>query len=77
MSWTFVEHDELTPPERRAQIEAWLGATGEPYQVNLYGGTSHGFATRANVSDPRQKYAKETAFYQAVRWFDAWAAGDL
>jgi hypothetical protein len=42
------------------------------YQMSLYGGTSHGFAVRANVTDPEQKFAKETAFLQAVRWFDNW-----
>lgn len=63
------------PPARRAQIEALLQATTQEYQVSLYGGTDHGFGVRANISDPRQKFGKEAAFYQAVRWFDAWAAG--
>ncbi len=64
-------------PSRRSLIEAMLGNTGQPYQVNLYGGTSHGFGVRANVSDPEQKFGKEAAFYQAVRWFNAWAGGAL
>jgi dienelactone hydrolase len=67
----------MIPPAKLAQIEDLLRATGQPYQVNFYSGTSHGFATRANISDPEQKYGKETAFYQAVRWIDAWAAGNL
>jgi hypothetical protein len=54
-----------------------LANTSQPYQVNLYGGTSHGFGVRANVSDPEQKFGKEAAFYQAVRWFNVWAGGTL
>lgn len=60
------------PPERRGQIEAILLQTGQPYQVSLYGGTSHGFAVRANISNPVEKFGKEAAFVQATRWFDTW-----
>lgn len=72
-----AETDAMLLPERRSQIEAMLVDTAQPYQVNLYSGTSHGFGVRGNVSDPQQKFGKETAFYQAVRWFDAWAGGAL
>ncbi|KAK4149539.1 dienelactone hydrolase family-domain-containing protein [Chaetomidium leptoderma] len=72
-----AETDAMLLPERRPQMEAMLADTTQPYQFNLYGGTSHGFGVRGNVSDPRQKFGKETAFYQAVRWFDAWAGGAL
>ncbi|TDZ35469.1 Hydrolase tropI [Colletotrichum spinosum] len=68
-----AETDNLMSPARRAEVEALLGATGQPFSLALYGGTSHGFGVRANVSDPRQKFGKEEAFFQAVRFFDAWA----
>lgn len=60
------------PPERRAQVEAQLQKTGLAFSLSLYGGTSHGFGVRANMSDPKQKFGKESAFFQAVRWFDTW-----
>jgi dienelactone hydrolase len=63
----------MLTPERRFAIEGLLQATGEPYSVALYGGTQHGFGVRADVSDPKQKFAKEEAFFQAVRFFDSWA----
>ncbi|KAL2181140.1 dienelactone hydrolase family-domain-containing protein [Thermothelomyces heterothallicus CBS 202.75] len=72
-----AESDTTMSPERRSQIEALLADTKKPYQVNLYSGTSHGFGVRANVSDPQQKFGKESAFWQAVRWFEAWAGGAL
>jgi len=62
--------DELFTAAARAEAEAVLAGVGQPYQVNLYSGTQHGFGVRANMSDPQQKYAKEQAFLQAVRWFD-------
>lgn len=63
----------MLTPERRFAIEGLLQATGEAYSVALYSGTQHGFGVRADVSDPKQKFAKEEAFFQAVRFFDSWA----
>lgn len=70
---TIVDHDTEMPVERRHAIEAQLGAAGEPYSLALYSGTQHGFGVSANVSDPQQRFAKEDAFFQAVRWFESWA----
>lgn len=61
------------PPGRRAEVESLLGQSGQPFLLTLYGGTSHGFGVRANISDPRQKFGKEEAFLQAVRFFNNWA----
>ncbi|KAK1689599.1 dienelactone hydrolase [Colletotrichum godetiae] len=68
-----AETDNLMTPARRAEVEALLGETGQPFSLAVYGGTSHGFGVRANISDPRQKFGKEEAFFQAVRFFDTWA----
>jgi len=65
-----AENDGMMSPARRAEIEALLATSKQPYQVNLYSGTNHGFGVRANVSIPVQKFGKEGAFLQAVRWFD-------
>jgi len=72
-----AENDTMLLPARRSQVEALLLNTKQPYQLDLYSGTNHGFGVRANVSNPQEKFGKETAFYQAVRWFDAWAGGAL
>ncbi|KAL2209577.1 alpha/beta-hydrolase [Sarocladium strictum] len=68
-----AEEDSITPAERRRQIEDLLLETEQPYQMALYSGTQHGFGVRANISDPEQKFGKETAFVQAVHWFNTWA----
>ncbi|PKS09939.1 hypothetical protein jhhlp_004562 [Lomentospora prolificans] len=68
-----AENDSMLPPERRAEIEGLLRKAAIPYQVSLYSGTNHGFGVRANISNPQEKFAKEAAFFQAVRWFEQWA----
>ncbi|KAK4160412.1 protein AIM2 [Cladorrhinum sp. PSN259] len=65
-----ADRDDLLNATARASMEALLLQTGQRYQVNTYGGTPHGFAVRANLSVESEKYAKEEAFVQAVRWFD-------
>ena len=65
-----AEVDSMMSAARRAEIEALLAKTAQPYQISLYSGTSHGFGVRANISVPVQKIGKEEAFLQAVRWFD-------
>ncbi|KAK4225177.1 protein AIM2 [Podospora fimiseda] len=65
-----ADHDELLNATVRVRFEELLGQTGERYQINVYGGTTHGFAVRGDQNVPSQKYGKEEAFVQAVRWFD-------
>lgn len=68
-----AETDALMSAARRNEIQTILQQTGTTYSIALYSGTSHGFGVRANISDPEQKFGKEEAFFQAVRWFDVWA----
>lgn len=67
-----AETDSMLNAARRGEVEKLLVGAKVPYQVSLYSGTSHGFGVRANVSVPVQKFGKEEAFLQAVRWFDQW-----
>lgn len=65
-----AETDAIFPTEKRHESEAILKDTGYPYQINLYSGVEHGFAVRADLSNPVTKYAKESAFIQALQWFE-------
>ncbi|KAK4185048.1 protein AIM2 [Podospora australis] len=67
-----AETDNTLTPAQRLNLEAKLSESKQPFRVSLYSGTAHGFAVRANISDPIQKFGKEEAFLQAVRWFDHW-----
>ncbi|KAH6624168.1 Alpha/Beta hydrolase protein [Chaetomium sp. MPI-SDFR-AT-0129] len=65
-----ADNDTLFTAEARAAAEQDLFGVGQRYQVNLYSGTEHGFGVRVDLTDEQQKYAKEEAFVQAVKWFD-------
>ncbi|KAI3326984.1 dienelactone hydrolase [Xylariaceae sp. AK1471] len=65
--------DYSLPPDLRHQVESLLmNNTNQEYELALYGRAPHGFGVRVNNSDPRQVYAKEEAFFQAIRWFETW-----
>lgn len=55
---------------KRHESEEILDKKDVPYQINLYADVEHGFSVRCDMSKPRQKFAKEQAFSQAVAWFD-------
>lgn len=61
--------DEIFTTEQRQETEAKLAQNKATYQINLFGGMEHGFAVRGDMEDPKQKFAKEQAFYQAITWF--------
>ncbi|KAF2734351.1 alpha/beta-hydrolase [Polyplosphaeria fusca] len=66
------ELDDTFNATARHAAEAILQSKNATYQLNLYSGAPHGFAVRPNLSVPRQKYAKDASYFQAVRWFEAW-----
>ncbi|CAB4254832.1 similar to Saccharomyces cerevisiae YAL049C AIM2 Cytoplasmic protein involved in mitochondrial function or organization [Maudiozyma barnettii] len=65
-----AETDPVFAPELRKLTEEKLKEIGSRYQIDLFSGTSHGFAVRGDLSDPQVLYAKEKAFYDQVYWFD-------
>lgn len=71
LSIAAAETDQIFPAEKRHKSEEILKETKQPYQINLYSGVSHGFAVRGDLSNQVEKYAKETAFVQALQWFEA------
>jgi dienelactone hydrolase len=75
LSIAAAEVDEIFPAEKRYKSEEILSKIKVPFQINLFSGTSHGFAVRADLSKKEQKWAKERAFFQAVDWFDEHLAG--
>lgn len=65
-----TETDSIFPASKRHESEEILAKTGQPYQINLFGGVEHGFAVRGHISKPIIRFAKEAAFTQAVAWFN-------
>jgi dienelactone hydrolase len=70
LSIAAAESDRIFTTELRHQTEAKLAEIKATYQISLFGGMEHGFSMRSNLKDPKQKFAKEQAFHQAVSWFN-------
>ncbi|KAJ5935030.1 Dienelactone hydrolase [Penicillium verhagenii] len=70
LSISAAEIDSAFPAKLRHESEEILAKTGQEWQINLFSGVVHGFAVRADLSDSKQKWAKEQAFCQAVTWFN-------
>ena len=71
-----AETDHIFPAAKRRETEDLLADMKIPYQITLYSDVVHGFAVRADVSQKRNKFAKEAAFLQHVQWFDEYLKGD-
>lgn len=63
-------NDFVFTNDKRHESEHILDGRDLPWQINVFSDVEHGFSMRCDLSKPRQKYAKEQAFYQAVAWFD-------
>jgi dienelactone hydrolase len=68
--WQSPEVDQIFTTQLRHESEGTLIKTGQPWQINLFSGVSHGFAVRADLSNKHNKFTKEQAFCQAVVWFN-------
>ncbi|KAJ5156308.1 hypothetical protein N7492_009111 [Penicillium capsulatum] len=65
-----AQTDSIFTTQLRHESEETLIKAGQPWQINLFSGVSHGFAVRGDLNDKTQKWAKEQAFCQAVAWFN-------
>jgi dienelactone hydrolase len=65
-----VVRDIVFTSAKRHESEEILDKLDVPHQINLFSDVEHGFAVRCDLSKPRQKFAKEQVFAQAVAWFD-------
>ncbi|KAK3058174.1 hypothetical protein LTR09_001252 [Extremus antarcticus] len=75
LSIAAAETDQIFPAEKRRETEDILKEHDIPYQLCLYSDVEHGFAVKADLSNKRQKFAKEAAFLQHVQWFDEYVKG--
>jgi dienelactone hydrolase len=70
LSIAAAETDGIFPAELRRKVEDVLMEKKLTYESVLYGGVEHGFAVRTDLSVKEKKFAKEGAYFQAVRWLD-------
>lgn len=69
LSISAAEIDTIFTTDKRHASEVILIKTNVPWEIDLYGAVSHGFAVRGDLKDEKLRYAMEAAFEQAVRWF--------
>lgn len=77
MSIAFGQLDGSNTPANRSNIESIFSAGNKTFQTALYAQAEHGFAVRTNLTDKRKAFAQESAYVQAVRWFDAWVKDEI
>lgn len=64
-----AQTDPIFPAELRHQTEEALIKTKVRFQIDLFGGVSHGFAARGDDKDPVQRYAMDKALADQIQWF--------
>ncbi|KZS88990.1 alpha/beta-hydrolase [Sistotremastrum niveocremeum HHB9708] len=60
--------DQLCPAESRHVAEEILTKKEHKYVAQLFGGVHHGFGTRADITNPYEKWVKE----ECAKGFEAW-----
>ncbi|KAJ7666994.1 Alpha/Beta hydrolase protein [Mycena polygramma] len=69
-----AESDFTFPAEFRRRAEDILVEVKAQYQVQLFSGVSHGFATRGDSAQPDNRYAKEESARGIIGWFTRFTA---
>ncbi|KAJ6516862.1 Alpha/Beta hydrolase protein [Mycena vitilis] len=64
-----AETDHTFPADFRRRAEDILVEKKAQYQVQLFSGVSHGFATRGDSEQPDNRYAKEESARGIIGWF--------
>ncbi|PNY30080.1 Uncharacterized protein TCAP_00010 [Tolypocladium capitatum] len=67
---TIPVRDVVFTTAKRHESEEILDKLDVTYQINMFSDVEHSFSVRCDLSKPRQKFAKEQAFVQAVSRFN-------
>jgi len=68
-----AETDFAFPTEARRQAEDILAKNKAQYYIQIFGGVSHGFGTRADPTNDTQRFAKEECASGFLHWFNRFA----
>ncbi|RJE19137.1 Dienelactone hydrolase family [Aspergillus sclerotialis] len=64
--------DSLFMPEQRNRAVELMTNGKKRFNMQVFSDLGHGFASRAFLSDPYEKWAKEQSFKSFIEWFDLW-----
>ena len=66
-----AEVDSTFTADLRHESEKVLAENGVNYQIDLFGGVVHGFAVRADLSNPKNQYAMDKVILDQIYWFNS------
>ena len=76
-SLAVAETDPMYNAERAKETEKILKEKGlEDVEAVVYEGVHHGWTTRANLADEKQKQGRDNAVKQVVGWFEKYLTSD-
>ncbi|RAH65003.1 dienelactone hydrolase [Aspergillus aculeatinus CBS 121060] len=64
--------DGLFPAEQRSRAIEILTNEEKKFNIQIFSGVGHGFASRAFLEDPYERWAKEQSFRSFLDWFEMW-----
>ncbi|GKZ16494.1 hypothetical protein AbraIFM66951_000278 [Aspergillus brasiliensis] len=64
--------DSLFMPEQRRRAVEITTEGKKKFNMQIFSDVGHGFASRAFLSDPYEKWAKEESFKSFIQWFNFW-----
>ncbi|KAI9039898.1 dienelactone hydrolase [Aspergillus affinis] len=64
--------DKLFEPAERSRTVEILAEGSKLFNMQIFANVGHGFASRARLTDPYEKWAKEQSFKSFADWFDLW-----
>ncbi|KAH6901012.1 Alpha/Beta hydrolase protein [Coprinopsis sp. MPI-PUGE-AT-0042] len=70
-----AEDDFTFSTESRRRGVDILTETKAVYYIQVFGGVTHGFATKGDISVPHIRHAKEESARSVVNWFIRWGEG--
>ncbi|TFK18473.1 alpha/beta-hydrolase [Coprinopsis marcescibilis] len=65
-----AEYDRTFPPGNLTRAADILRETEKSYHIQIFSGTEHGFATRADPADSNAVWAKDESLRSIAEWFD-------
>lgn len=76
-SLAVAETDPMYNAEKAKETEKILKERGlKDVEAVVYEGVHHGWTTRANLADEKQKQGRDNAVKQVVGWFEKYLTGD-
>jgi dienelactone hydrolase len=73
ISIAFGDLDASNTPANRTSITTIFEQKNATFQTAVFSNAEHGFAVRTDLTIPQKAFAQEGAYWQALRWLDAWA----